>query len=426
MAGAAIALVMGTLGAASASADPGTDPTTSQDAKQAWQDSSHQAEIAAEQLNGARVAQTRADQAATEAAAGLVTAKKSLATAAKHAADTTKVVAGYQTKLDAFANASFRGARLGEMSALLTAKTADDFLDQASAIDSVAADTHHMLSDALAARRSAAAADAAAVTAETGAEVAKTTADTALDAAAKATADAQSKKASLDAASARYKSLFDQLSEQERLAAEAAAAKAKAESEARAREAAAAAAAARVAAAPAAGQDSAGQDSAGQSDSDQSDSDAPPADSQPASSSSSNSESSSGSGATSTAPAAGSGGDQLGRIAAQAAMAKIGGGYCYACDGPSSFDCSGLTTWAWGQAGISIPRVSYEQANFPEVPLDQLEPGDLVTYYSPVSHVAIYVGNGMVVSAADEELGILYVPVEKAGPDATGHRVPRG
>ncbi len=106
-------------------------------------------------------------------------------------------------------------------------------------------------------------------------------------------------------------------------------------------------------------------------------------------------------------------------------MTKVGFAYAYAGDGPDAYDCSGLTTWAWAQAGISIPRVSYEQANFPSVPLDQLEPGDLVTYYSPVSHVAIYVGDGMVVSAADEALGIVLRPVDGAGPDATGHRVPR-
>ena len=107
-------------------------------------------------------------------------------------------------------------------------------------------------------------------------------------------------------------------------------------------------------------------------------------------------------------------------------MSKIGNPYTYSGNGPEAFDCSGLTTWAWAQAGVGIPRTSSEQSNFPEVPLDQLQPGDLVTYYSPVSHVAIYVGNGMVVSAADEALGIIYVPVGRGGPDASGHRVPRG
>ena len=111
------------------------------------------------------------------------------------------------------------------------------------------------------------------------------------------------------------------------------------------------------------------------------------------------------------------------QIAVSFALAQIGKAYVYAGDGPKAFDCSGLTTAAWAQAGITIPRVSYEQATLPTVPLAQLQPGDLVTYYSPTSHVAIYVGNGMVVSAADEALGIIYVPVAKAGPNPVGHRV---
>ena len=55
-----------------------------------------------------------------------------------------------------------------------------------------------------------------------------------------------------------------------------------------------------------------------------------------------------------------------------------------------------------------------------------LQPGDLVTYYVPTSHVAIYVGGGNVVSAADEALGIILVPATQGGPSPVAHRVPRG
>lgn len=107
------------------------------------------------------------------------------------------------------------------------------------------------------------------------------------------------------------------------------------------------------------------------------------------------------------------------------AKRQIGKRYVYAGNGPDVFDCSGLTQQAWLTQGITIPRTSIEQSTLPGVDLDKLAPGDLVTYYRPVSHVAIYAGDGMVVSAADEALGIIYVPVAKGGPNPTGHRVPR-
>lgn len=119
------------------------------------------------------------------------------------------------------------------------------------------------------------------------------------------------------------------------------------------------------------------------------------------------------------------GGDVAGRLVADAARTKVGGGYCEDGQGPTFFDSPGLTMWAWAQAGIRIPRTTSGQANLPSVPLDQLEPGDLVTYYAPAIQVAMYVGDGMVVLAADEEHGIVYVPVNRAGPQPTGHRVAR-
>ena len=74
----------------------------------------------------------------------------------------------------------------------------------------------------------------------------------------------------------------------------------------------------------------------------------------------------------------------------------LGLAYAYGGSSPSTgFDCSGLTQYAFGKAGMSIPRVSYEQAAAgSSVPRSQLRTGDLVAFNSPVSHVGIYVGDG--------------------------------
>lgn len=119
------------------------------------------------------------------------------------------------------------------------------------------------------------------------------------------------------------------------------------------------------------------------------------------------------------------GGDALGRAAAAVALSKVGGPYVLGADGPTAFDCSGLTQYAWAAQGIHIPDVSYQQDKLPSVPLDQLLPGDLVTYYRPTSHVAMYIGNGNVASASSPEIGIVVRSVERGGPYPVGHRVPR-
>ena len=103
--------------------------------------------------------------------------------------------------------------------------------------------------------------------------------------------------------------------------------------------------------------------------------------------------------------------------------AQLGKRYTPGAAGPNAFDCSGLTSWAWSQAGVSIPRTSGGQAGLPSVPLSELQPGDLVTYYSPVSHVAMYIGNGQVVHASTESRPVYVTTVSGAGPNASGHRV---
>ncbi|MEV6832392.1 C40 family peptidase [Amycolatopsis sp. NPDC051102] len=86
--------------------------------------------------------------------------------------------------------------------------------------------------------------------------------------------------------------------------------------------------------------------------------------------------------------------------AVDAALSKLGSAYVWGATGPSTFDCSGLMQWAYKQAGISLPRTSSAQAGFgTPVSRDQLQPGDLVAYYSPVSHIGMYIGDGKMVHA---------------------------
>jgi cell wall-associated NlpC family hydrolase len=85
----------------------------------------------------------------------------------------------------------------------------------------------------------------------------------------------------------------------------------------------------------------------------------------------------------------------------QAALAQQGVPYRYAASSPGvAFDCSGLTAYAWGQAGVGLPHQSRAQyASTPRVPTGSAQPGDLLFFYSPISHVSIYLGNGMHVHA---------------------------
>ncbi len=113
--------------------------------------------------------------------------------------------------------------------------------------------------------------------------------------------------------------------------------------------------------------------------------------------STSSSTGSSGSGGGFSAPAVSS----RSGIAVQAALAQQGTPYRYATSTPGvGFDCSGLTAYAWGQAGVGLPHQSRAQfAATPRVPIDQAQPGDLLFFYSPISHVSIYLGNGIQVHA---------------------------
>lgn len=98
-------------------------------------------------------------------------------------------------------------------------------------------------------------------------------------------------------------------------------------------------------------------------------------------------------------PAAGAeAGSDAGRAAVAAAKSQLGQPYTWGGTGNGGFDCSGLTQWAYSQAGVDIPRTADQQAIGKQVSADQLQPGDLVVWDG---HVAMYSGNGEIVEAGD-------------------------
>ncbi len=99
-------------------------------------------------------------------------------------------------------------------------------------------------------------------------------------------------------------------------------------------------------------------------------------------------------------------------VAVETALAQVGDAYVYGATGPDAFDCSGLTMYAWAAAGVSLPHSSSLQpsAGTP-VSISSLMPGDLVFYYSPISHVGMYIGNGQIVHAANPSVPVQVVPL---------------
>ncbi|MGI8665956.1 MAG: NlpC/P60 family protein [Jatrophihabitans sp.] len=83
-----------------------------------------------------------------------------------------------------------------------------------------------------------------------------------------------------------------------------------------------------------------------------------------------------------------------------AARSELGKPYVYGASGPDSFDCSGLTSYAWGQAGVSLPHNAAAQQGL-GTPVNEadLAPGDLVFFGSPAYHVALYIGQGLIIHA---------------------------
>jgi peptidoglycan DL-endopeptidase CwlO len=82
------------------------------------------------------------------------------------------------------------------------------------------------------------------------------------------------------------------------------------------------------------------------------------------------------------------------------ALRQLGKPYVFGAAGPNSFDCSGLTQWAWNKAGVSMDHYTGAQWNaFPHVPLDQIQPGDLVFLRVDLGHMGMYIGGGEFIHA---------------------------
>jgi cell wall-associated NlpC family hydrolase len=136
------------------------------------------------------------------------------------------------------------------------------------------------------------------------------------------------------------------------------------------------------------------------------------------------------SGAASASGSASGGG--AGEAAVTAAESQLGVPYVWGGESPGhGFDCSGLTQWSWAQAGVSIPRTAATQgAAVPPVPLNALEPGDLLFYYnldgdSTIDHVVMYVGSGpygsqTIIQAPYTGSEVQYAPLFTEGLVAAG------
>jgi cell wall-associated NlpC family hydrolase len=126
--------------------------------------------------------------------------------------------------------------------------------------------------------------------------------------------------------------------------------------------------------------------------------------------------------AVAAAPAAAA--SSAAQTAVNTALAQVGDRYVYGATGPNSFDCSGLTSFSYKAAGISLPRTSKAQSAFgTPVSKGNLQPGDLVFFYSPVSHVAMYIGNGQIVHALNSSKPVQVMKLDSMPSYAGARRV---
>ena len=101
----------------------------------------------------------------------------------------------------------------------------------------------------------------------------------------------------------------------------------------------------------------------------------------------------------------------VGQQIVNAALGQLGSAYVWGGTTPGSFDCSGLVMWSHAQVGISTPRTSDAQwAGGKAVALDALQPGDIIVMNGG-GHVGLYIGNGMIIHAATEGVGVIIEPM---------------
>jgi peptidoglycan DL-endopeptidase CwlO len=110
-------------------------------------------------------------------------------------------------------------------------------------------------------------------------------------------------------------------------------------------------------------------------------------------------------------------GSGQGAIAVQAALTQVGAPYSWGGAAPGGFDCSGLVMWAFQQAGIALPHSSQALAHGGQpVSLSDLQPGDVLTFYSDASHAGIYIGDGLMVHSSTYGVPVRVVPMNSSGP----------
>jgi cell wall-associated NlpC family hydrolase len=224
----------------------------------------------------------------------------------------------FRVEVDGVALSTFESGNLDQLGALLASGSPQEFLDQMSAIETLASDYRAALDQLIAKVDETA-------RMQTEADAAVSRAQAAADEAARATEDVQNRKRDAEKRIDEAQRLLDRLSPQDR-------------------------------------REYTGPDIGGPS-----------------------------------GPISGSG---AGVEAVRAAMKMLGKPYRYGAEGPGSFDCSGLTSWAFDQVGVTLPRSSSQQARVgTPVSRDELRPGDLLFFYQPVSHVGIYVGDNKMINA---------------------------
>ncbi|MGY2066116.1 NlpC/P60 family protein [Blastococcus sp. SYSU DS0619] len=352
-------------------ADP-ERPTTSQEAAELIAGRAHDLEVLTERFNETREQLKATQEAADRAAEELTAAHAALGQA--------------QDRVRTVARSAYTGEGLGTLEAVLTSESAGDLVDRVGLLDTIAQHNNGVLGEA---RQAGEDADRAQASAEQAARDAQAQVDR-----------VAAERTRLDQQIADYQAQYERLTEEEqrasRAAAERHALEEAAAQEAAAQEAAAAAAAqAPSAEAPAPAAPRASAPAA-----------AAPAPAAPAPAAP----------APPAPPAPTGGGSGAAQTAVNTALAQVGDPYVWAAAGPNAFDCSGLVQYAYAAAGISVPHSSRMQSTMgTPVSRSALQPGDLVFFYSPVSHVGIYIGNGQMVHAATSG-----VPVKVASIDSMG------
>ncbi|KAA5826777.1 NlpC/P60 family protein [Saccharopolyspora hirsuta] len=247
----------------------------------------------------------------------------------------------FRGQVDQLTHASYQGARLNKLSALLVSETPEDFLNRASALDALAKDNNDAVKALASARQQA-------ENAERAAQDARNRATQAEADAARLLEDVKTKSKEMDAQIKKVQERYDELTGADR--------------------------------------DSLISD-----------------------------------GDTGVGLIAGAGAAVK---AVNAALSKQGSPYVWGAKGPSQFDCSGLTYWAYKQAGVTLGGSTKTQVTQGRaVSASDLKPGDLIFYYSPVSHVSIYIGNGKAVHAPTTGDVVKVTDYKKIGPINSIRRV---